>query len=118
MPMKALDTTFFALALFAVPALGWFAGRAMGRRDWPVGRVLVAGCAITATLYGLKLAILALAGAQPFWDALQRQVLRSFDNPEAGMFLVTLGVFMTMLGWTATPVAGPRFGTSSGTGPQ
>ena len=106
--MKTFATALFAAALLAVPALAWFTGRALGRRDRPVSRVIWAGCAVAALIYALRLAALAAIDGRPFWDAARRQVLDSLDNPEVGMFLVTLGVFVTMLGWTATPVSPPH----------
>ena len=116
--MKSLETALFAAALVAVPVLAWFTGRAMGRRDRPVGHVLLAGFAVTAFLYALRVVAVAAADGHRFWDALQRLALQSLDNPEVGMFLVTLGVFMTMLGWTATPVAAPRPGPKAQNGPS
>ena len=112
--MKFLDTGLFAATLVLVPALAWLAGRALGRRDWRIAGVVASGCCVALVPHVLRVLVQAAAGTQPFWQALQQQVARSLDNPEVGLFFVTLGVFMTMLGWTATPVVLPRQRDRSG----
>ena len=114
--MKVLDTGLFAATLVLVPALAWLIGRALGRRDWQIASVLVTGCFVALIPHALRVVVQAAAGNQPFWDALPDQAARTLDNPEVGLFFVTLGVFMTMLGWTATPVAQPRPHNGNGAG--
>ena len=103
--MKAFETTLFAFTLLTVPALAWVAGRAMGKRDWPIAAVVVASCFVTLIPHAIRYLVLASADPRPFGDAMQAFVRRAFDNPEVGLFFLALGVFMTMLGWTSTPVA-------------
>ena len=102
--MKGLETTLFALTLFFVPAFAWALGRFLGRRDVSIVPVLVAGGFAALLPHLGRFAVLASLDPRPFADALLAQVNRSFDSPEIGLFFVTFGVFMTMLGWTATPV--------------
>ena len=102
--MKALETALFAATLLLVPGLAWVAGRAMGRRDMRITNVVIAGCFAALAPYLARLAALASLDTRPFADAFMFQVSRTLDNSEVGLFFVTFGVFMTMLGWTATPV--------------
>ena len=103
--MKAYETVLFGLTLIAVPALAWTAGRAMGRRDWRISFVVAMACLSAALPHALRFAVLAGADGRPFADALDAQLRRASDNVEVGLFFVALSVFVTMLGWTSTPVA-------------
>jgi hypothetical protein len=103
--MKALETVLFALSLIGVPALGWIAGRAMGRRDWRILAVVVASVFVALIPNLLRLAILATADGRSVDVAAQMQARRALDAPEVAFFFLALGVFMTILGWTSTPVA-------------
>jgi succinate dehydrogenase/fumarate reductase cytochrome b subunit len=104
-PMKALETWLFALSLLTVPALAWICGRAMGRRDWPILAVIPASCLVTLFPHLSRLVILAVADGRPLPTALTDLLQRATAAPEIGFFFLALGVFMTMLGWTSTPVA-------------
>ena len=101
--MRGLEPGLFLLALLAVPALGWSIGRAMGRRDVRIGFVLVGGCLAALIPNLIRIAVIANAAPPDFATAFIQQVTRTLDSPEVGLFFVALGVFMTMLGWTATP---------------
>jgi hypothetical protein len=103
--MKALETSLFALSLLTVPALAWICGRAMGRRDWPIMAVIVASGLVTLFPHVSRLLILAVLDGRPYGIALSDLVWRALAAPEIGFFFLTLGVFMTLLGWTSTPVA-------------
>jgi hypothetical protein len=103
--MKALETSLFALSLLTVPALAWICGRAMGRRDWPITAVIPASCLLTLFPHLSRLLILAVIDGRPFATALADLLQRAMAAPEIGFFFLALGVFMTMLGWTSTPVA-------------
>ena len=102
--MKPLETATFAATLLLVPALAWWTGRAMGRRDMAIAGVIIAGSSMALIPHLARVAILAAYGARPFADEFLYQLSRTFDAPEVGLFFVTFGVFMAMLGWTATPV--------------
>ena len=65
--------------------------------------VIIAGGLAALLPYLARLAALASLDTRPFADAFLFQASRTLDNPEVGLFFVTFGVFMTMLGWTATP---------------
>lgn len=101
--MKPMETWLFAATLLLVPAQAWLTGRAIGRRNWRIPFVVLFGCVAAMVPYMARVALQAAIEPQSFAVALQRQVTRTLDNPEAGLFIVTLGVFVTMLGWTATP---------------
>ena len=102
--MKALDTTLFAVALLLVPILGWLTGRAMGRRDWSIVPVVVVS-GIVALLPNLaRLMVLAAVDGRAFGDVLLQLVQRAAASSEIGLFFLALSVFLTMLGWTSTPV--------------
>ncbi len=103
--MKALDTTLFALTLVVVPGLAWLTGRAMGRRDWTIGPVLLVSGLVTLLPHLARLLILTAADTRPFPDVAIALVQRAAASLEIGFFFLALGVFMTMLGWTSTPVA-------------
>ncbi len=102
--MKAYETTLFAATLLIVPALAWLVGGVMGRRDMRIGSVIIAGGLMALVPHLGRLALLTLFDARPFADAFLYQLSRTRENPEVGLFFAALGVFMTMLGWTATPV--------------
>jgi hypothetical protein len=103
--MKAWETILFALALIGVPALAWFAGRAMGRRDWRIQAVIVTSVFVTLIPNLLRLIVLAMADTRGFDVAAPAQMYRALDTPEVAFFFLALGGFMTILGWTSTPVA-------------
>ncbi len=94
----------FALNLLLVPALAWLVGRAMGRRDMRIGSVIAAGCMVTVLAHAARLAVLAGLGTQSFADEYLRVLTKSLEAPEVGLFLLAFGVFLAMLGWTATPI--------------
>jgi hypothetical protein len=103
--VKALETGLFALSLLTVPALAWICGRAMGRRDWPILAVIATGGLVTLLPHVSRLLILAVIDARPYATALGDMTWRAIAAPEVGFFFLALGVFMTLLGWTSTPVA-------------
>jgi hypothetical protein len=102
--MKALDTFLFAATLVIVPALAWLVGRFMGRRDFSIVSVIVAGVAVALMPHLARLAILADMDARPFEEAAVFQLGRTLQNSEVGLFFVAFAIFMTMIGWTSTPV--------------
>ena len=101
--MKGLETALFAASLLLVPALAWTVGRVIGRRDWRIASVVAMGCVVAFVPHLLRIALLARLDTRPFSDALLYQGGRAFANAEVGMFFTAFSVFMTMLGWTATP---------------
>jgi hypothetical protein len=103
--MRALDTTLFALTLVVVPGLAWLTGRAMGRRDWTIAPVLVMSGLVTLLPHLVRLLVLAAFDGRNFDVALFAHFRRAAEALEIGFFFLALGVFMTMLGWTSTPVA-------------
>jgi hypothetical protein len=103
--MRALDTALFALTLVVVPGLAWLTGRAMGRRDWTIGPVIVASGLVALLPHLARLLALAAFDGRAFDVAVFAHFRRAADAPEIGFFFLALGVFMTMLGWTSTPVA-------------
>ena len=106
--MKVLESGLFAATLVLVPALGWVLGRALGRRDWRIGSVIAAGVLAAAVPNGARFALLAASTTAPYFESLTGEIFYvAPQHFEVGLFFVTLGVFMTMLGWTATPVAQP-----------
>jgi hypothetical protein len=110
--MKLIDIGLFTATLILLPFFAWICGRAMGRRDWPIWRVIVLGGAVALALFGLRLGIEALLRPPPLLDAVWALVARSTDNDEVGFFFVALAIFMAMIGWTSTPVSGARRGTA------
>ncbi len=102
--MKALETALFGATLLLVPLLAWLAGRAIGRRNWRIGSVIVVGCLMALLPHAARLGILAANDPRPFIDALVYQIGRTMDFTAVGWFFAAFGIFMTMLGWTATPV--------------
>ncbi len=102
--MKGLETALFGLTLLLVPLLAWLAGRMLGRRDGRIGSVVVVGALAALLPYLARLALVASADVRPFGDAFTFQMSRSFGFTEVGLFFASFGIFMTMLGWTATPV--------------
>ena len=106
--MKVLESGLFAATLVLVPALGWVLGRALGRRDWRIGPVIAMGVLAAAIPNLARFALLAATIGAPYWESLGGEIFYvGLLHYEVGLFFVTLGVFMTMLGWTATPVAQP-----------
>ncbi len=103
--MKALETWLFALSLLTVPALAWICGRAMGRRDWPIMAVIPASGLLTLFPHLSRFLILVVIDGRPLPISLADVLQRAVAAPEIGFFFLALGVFMTMLGWTSTPVA-------------
>jgi hypothetical protein len=103
--VKALETALFGLSLLTVPALAWICGRAMGRRDWPILAVIAASGLLTLFPHLSRLFILAVLDERPAAVALGDLLQRALAAPEIGFFFLALGVFMTVLGWTSTPVA-------------
>lgn len=102
--MKALDTSLFAATLIVVPALAWVVGRFMGRRDFGIGSVIIAATLVALLPHLARLAILAEADTRPFREAALFQLTRTTQNPEVGLFFLAFAVFLTMVGWTSTPV--------------
>ncbi len=104
--MKLLETALFALALVLVPWLGWLAGRAMGRRDWRIGGVLCGAVLVAALPNVARMAVLAAFEGSPFLAAFAGRLVRTgTEHLEIGLFFVALAAFVTMIGWTSTPVA-------------
>jgi hypothetical protein len=103
--VKALDTTLFATTLLLVPALGWWAGRAMGRRNWGILAVLLASILVALMPNLARLSTLALVDGRPLTEFGATLIQRAAATSEIGLFFLALSVFMTMLGWTSTPVA-------------
>jgi hypothetical protein len=108
--MRAFDISGVGLALLLVPLYGWLFGRFAGRRDWRIGGVLAFGLVLVALV---QLAILAgqcviegqtSAVGKSFAFLLERRGYEALFNPEFPVFLFVLGTFVTMLGWSATPV--------------
>ena len=102
--MKGLETALFGLTVLLVPLLAWLAGRALGRRDWRIGSVVAMGWLMALIPHAARLALIASTDQRPFADALLYQTRRAFESAEIGYFFAAFGVFMAMLGWTATPV--------------
>ena len=108
--MRAFDISGVGLALILVPLYAWLLGRSAGRRDWRIGIVLTLGLVLVALV---QVAILAgqcviegqTAGAgKDFLFLMTRRGFEVLANPEFPVFLLILGVFMGLLGWSATPV--------------
>ena len=106
--MKGFETALFGLTLLLVPLLAWLAGRTLGRRDGRIASVVMIGALVALIPHAARLALLASYDTRPFADALTYQVGRTLDFTEVGLFFTSFGVFMTMLGWTATPVLKPK----------
>ena len=83
------DTVLMGVALLLVAGAGWLYGRFAGRRNWPLLPVLIGGCVIAAASLGLRL--------------IGSPAVTSFDSHEFAAFLVTLGCFLAMLGWSSVP---------------
>jgi hypothetical protein len=105
--MKAFETGLFAATLLLVPLLAWLAGRAIGRRNWRIGSVIVVGCLMALAPHAARLAILASYDPRSFTDAFVNQISRAADFSSVGWFFAAFGIFMAMLGWTATPARRP-----------
>jgi hypothetical protein len=102
--MKSIETPLFALTLLVVPLLAWIAGRAMGRRDWRIAPVIVMSMLVALLPNLARLLTLALIDGRPFGEATAALIQRALGSAEIGFFFAALSVFMTMLGWTSTPV--------------
>jgi hypothetical protein len=102
--VKAVDTTLFALTLLLVPVLGWWLGRVMGRRDWRIGPVISVSALIALIPNVARLLALAFIEGRPMNDIGVALMQRAVSSTEIGFFFLALSVFMTMLGWTSTPV--------------
>ncbi len=102
--MKALDTFLFAATLIVVPALAWLVGRFLGRRDFGIASVIIAAALVALLPHVARLAILAETDTRPFPEAALFQFGRTLQNPEVGLFFLAFAIFMTMVGWTSTPV--------------
>lgn len=109
--MKILDPLLIAATLALVPALAWLFGRFAGRRNWPVTGTLVLGvaAAVIASLAKHTMMSVAEVPAAPFEVVLSRRLAEVAAAPEFYAFLIVLGTFMSMLAWSATPVA-PGYG--------
>jgi drug/metabolite transporter (DMT)-like permease len=92
--MQFPDTALMAIALALVAGLSWTAGRVLGRADRPL--VLVLAVAVVIALASL---LLRLVGSP---------ATTSFDSAEFAAFLVVLGCFLAMLGWSSVPVRGAK----------
>lgn len=108
--MRAFDISGVGIALVLVPFYAWLLGRFVGRRDWRIGGVLVAGIVLVALV---QIAILAgqcliegqtSAVGSSFSYLFWRRAYEVALSPEFSVFLVVFGTFVTMLGWSATPV--------------
>ena len=113
--MQALETGLFALSLLMVPGLAWFGGRALGRRNRPIGAVLVLAGFVPMLVSGARFAALAFADGstlaakpRPFTDAFGDRVSTAAATPGTALFFVAVAALIAMLGWAATPVAAPR----------
>ncbi len=112
--MRAFDISGVGLALLLVPLYGWLLGRFAGRRDWRIGGVLVLGLVLVALVQVAILAGQCLIEGQTsaigksFMFLLERRGMEALVNPEFPVFLFVLGTFVTMLGWSATPVKKAR----------
>jgi hypothetical protein len=108
--MRAFDISGVGLALVLVPLYCWLLGRFAGRRDWRIGAVLALGLVIVMLAQVGILAGQCVIEAQTsavgkdFLFLLQRRGAEALANPEFPVFLFVLGTFVTMLGWSATPV--------------
>jgi drug/metabolite transporter (DMT)-like permease len=106
--MRAFDIGGIALALVLVPLVAWASGRVMGRRNWPIGAVLgVAGlfclglqCAIITGRAVMEWTVATL----PLEALIERRGAETLSNPEFSIFLLVFAAFVTMLGWSATPI--------------
>jgi len=103
--MKALDTMLFAATLVTVPGLAWISGRCMGRRNWRIGAVLLASVPVVMMPHLVRLVVLVAMDGHDLETAAASYLGRALEAPEVGLFFLALGVFVTMLGWTSTPVA-------------
>jgi hypothetical protein len=87
-----------------VPGLAWISGRCMGRRDWRIGAVLLVSVPVVVVPHLVRLAVLVAMDGRDIETAGASYLSRAFEAPEVGLFFLALGVFVTMLGWTSTPV--------------
>lgn len=106
--MRAFDVGGVAAALLIVPIVAWISGRVMGRRNWPIGTVLG-----VATLFclGLQCALITMRALIDWTitnlaleSLIERRGLEALANPEFPVFLIVYAAFVTMLGWSATPI--------------
>ncbi len=108
--MRAFDISGVGLALVLVPLYGWWLGRFAGRRDWAIGAVLSVGVVNVVLVQAAILSGLSVLEGQTsaigkdVLSLLTRRGYEAFANPEFPVFLFVLGMFITMLGWSATPV--------------
>ncbi|MBV1693777.1 MAG: hypothetical protein KGP27_04875 [Hyphomicrobiales bacterium] len=105
--MKILDPLLVAATLALVPALAWLFGRFAGRRNWPVTGTIVLGIAAAVLAALAKHTVISMAEV-PAADVdvvLARRLAEIAAAPEFYAFLMVLGAFMSMLAWSATPVA-------------
>lgn len=109
--MRAFDVSGIAAALVLAPAVAWLFGRLAGRRDWSIGALVVVGLGVGVALQAAILSVQCLIeGAShtvpklSFVDLATRRALEALANPEFSLFLLILGVFVAMLGWSSTPV--------------
>jgi hypothetical protein len=108
--MRAFDVSGVGFALLLVPLFGWMFGRFMGRRDWRIGPMLIAGFGL---VLAFQLGILAVqcvvegqsgpAASRSFGFLMERRFWEALGSPEFPVFLFIFGVFITMLGWSSTP---------------
>ncbi len=87
--MQFPDVVLMGVALLLVAGVGWLYGRFAGRRNWPLLPVLAGGVTIAAASLSLRL--------------IGSPAVTSFDSHEFAAFLVTLGCFLAMLGWSSVP---------------
>ena len=108
--MKGLETLVFAFALLTVPMTCWFLGRAAGRRDRSIARVLVSGVIATLVIQALRIGLL-MAGERII-DPLPRRdvaeiattrLIEMASQPQLLFFLTIFGLFMMLLGWASVP---------------
>jgi hypothetical protein len=108
--MRAFDISGVGLLLLLVPYYGWLLGRFAGRRDWRIAGVLALGLVLVTVLQVAVLAGQCIIEGQTsavgnsFAFLLQRRGYEALVNPEFPVFVFILGTFVTMLGWSATPV--------------
>ena len=88
--MQFPDVVLMAVALVLVAGLSWLVGRVAGRRNWTLAPVLAVSTALALASLALR-----LVGSP---------VVTMFDSMEFAAFLVVLGCFLAMLGWSSVPV--------------
>lgn len=108
--MRAFDVSGIAAALVLAPACAWLFGRFAGRRDWNIITLLALGLVLGIVLQTGILAVHCwlealspTAARLTFVDLFARRALEAMANPEFSVFLLIFGVFVAMLGWSATP---------------